>query len=478
MDNLDDLYKKYVEKSADTSLVGNTAPLAEIEPENIERCFVDDVTRSITIPESLQIAGVEADNNVKRIFFETDREAQIVDLSQLEVYINYLNANGEADRYHCDDKKIVGDRLQFSWLISDFATKYKGQIRFIVCMENTNGEHWNTTVHELTVLEGLETTETIVEQNPTILEKILTSIENTYNKTDKVPASDVTYNGKSLAQAIEDGDLGGGLEPLIGTTSDYKPSQVIEAIKAGRQVVITSGTGDEVKTFASWVISSNSNVVFGSCSRIVNLDEIMVYCLHGIVTRLGEDDTWTISNHTAHLLPYADTDNNGQIPIYNATNEDWELVPGPLVGSTATVTPEDVKDALLAGRQVILTVNDDYVCNAWSYNAVQGYVCGFIQGFSTGNYTAAFATVLGFVSGNSWSNYNLNLMKNSLDITITASLENDGGEPSVEVVEGGSVGAPTFNLVFKNFGGSSNSTFAVDPLVESTPTVVKGDVTS
>lgn len=146
---------------------------SERETVTTEYCIIDPVLRSIAIPESLKIAGVETDNNVKRIFFKVDKKAQITDLSELDIYVNYLNAKGEADRYHCDDRKIEGDFITFSWLISEFATQYKGQISFIVCAKKGSGEHWNTTLASLNVLEGLETDEAIREQNPDIIESML-----------------------------------------------------------------------------------------------------------------------------------------------------------------------------------------------------------------------------------------------------------------------------------------------------------------
>lgn len=216
MDRLEAAYQKYVQSP-------KAAVLAEVNEEEIERCLVDSLSRTISIPESLQTAGVQHDNNVKRIFFKIDREAQIADLSNLEIYINYLNANGEADRYPVDDKKVEGDYITFSWLIGDFATKYQGQITFIVCMENKNGEHWNSTIARLTVLEGLETEKTIVDQNPSVLEEILTKLNDTYNQTDKVPSSDVMHNGKSLEDMINDGDLSGGGSGSVGPQGPEGP---------------------------------------------------------------------------------------------------------------------------------------------------------------------------------------------------------------------------------------------------------------
>lgn len=167
MDRLEAAYAKYV---------SGVATLAE-PSDPVERAVVDVDSRNITIPESLQLAGVMADNHVKRIYFQVSKQAQISDLSQFDIHINYINAQGEADRYSCDDKEINGDNVTFSWLISDFATKYRGQITFIVCMDKANGEHWNSTIAHLNVLEGLETSETIAEQNPDIIEEILRRLD-------------------------------------------------------------------------------------------------------------------------------------------------------------------------------------------------------------------------------------------------------------------------------------------------------------
>lgn len=172
--DLEKAYKQYVKSAATVE----AAVMAETAAEPEEVCTIDVTTRTITIPESLKIAGVMADNKVKRIYFKVPKQAQIADLSKLDVHINYLNAEMQGDRHDCTDKAISGEYMTFSWLISDFATMYKGNITFIVCMDNAETEeHWNTTVATLTVLEGLETSATIVEQNPDVLEDVLQRIE-------------------------------------------------------------------------------------------------------------------------------------------------------------------------------------------------------------------------------------------------------------------------------------------------------------
>lgn len=149
--DLEKAYKQYVKSAATVE----AAVMAETAAEPEEVCTIDVTTRTITIPESLKIAGVMADNKVKRIYFKVPKQAQIADLSKLDVHINYLNAEMQGDRHDCTDKAISGEYMTFSWLISDFATMYKGNITFIVCMDNAETEeHWNTTVATLTVLEG------------------------------------------------------------------------------------------------------------------------------------------------------------------------------------------------------------------------------------------------------------------------------------------------------------------------------------
>lgn len=155
-------------------------PLAEIEDyQPTEYCEIDVDERTISIPDEYRLAGVEADNDVKRIFFRCNKISQITDLSTFTVYINYLNANGDADRHICDDVEVKDNELYFSWLVSNFATAYKGNIRFIVCMiDDANNLHWNTTVASIEVLEGLEVDASIVEQNPDIIENMLLELQD------------------------------------------------------------------------------------------------------------------------------------------------------------------------------------------------------------------------------------------------------------------------------------------------------------
>lgn len=170
--------------------------------------IIDKDLRTIIIPSSVKNLGVESDDDVLRLKFSMPRMYGDVDLSDFSIYINYMNAKNTGDVYVVDDKTIADDTITFSWLVGRVALAYKGNVRFIVCMKKHDNDsnviqEYNTTIASLPVLEGLETGETVIQQNPDIIEMLLTSSE-----------------------------------PLVGTTQTITPSQVLAAIKAGRDIAL------------------------------------------------------------------------------------------------------------------------------------------------------------------------------------------------------------------------------------------------
>ena len=147
-----------------------------------EICTIDNDLRTITIPSGLQTVGVESDEDVRRLNFQMPKQYGEFDLSEFEIKINYLNANNQGDVYEVTDNAVSGDNITFSWLIGRYALAYKGNIKFVVCLKKMDAEsvvqqEFNTTVAQLTVLEGLETTEAVVAENPDIIEQILARLD-------------------------------------------------------------------------------------------------------------------------------------------------------------------------------------------------------------------------------------------------------------------------------------------------------------
>lgn len=152
--------------------------------ESSERCLIDPESREINIPPTYQIFGVESDEKVERIEFECPKiVGDNIDLSKLQIRINYRNANRDQDQYIVEDVETNGDNIEFSWLLSRKVTAYRGTVQFIVCAVNVSGaiivNEWNTTLAEAEVLEGIEIGDPIVtESDYEVIEQLLQIVDN------------------------------------------------------------------------------------------------------------------------------------------------------------------------------------------------------------------------------------------------------------------------------------------------------------
>lgn len=143
---------------------------------------IDNDLRTIIIPASITLLGVESDENVQTLHFQMPKTYKGLDLSEFAIRINYMNANNVGDTYAVDDNKISGENIVFTWTVGRVACMYKGNTKFIVCLKKKDAsgnvlKEFNTSLASLPVLEGLETTEAVVAENPDIIEQILTKIE-------------------------------------------------------------------------------------------------------------------------------------------------------------------------------------------------------------------------------------------------------------------------------------------------------------
>ena len=143
---------------------------------------IDNDLRTIIIPASITLLGVVSDENVQTLHFQMPKTYKGLDLSEFAIRINYMNANNVGDVYAVDDSEISGENIVFTWTVGRVACMYKGNTKFIICLKkkDTSGnvlKEFNTSLTSLPVLEGLETTEAVVAENPDIIEQILTKIE-------------------------------------------------------------------------------------------------------------------------------------------------------------------------------------------------------------------------------------------------------------------------------------------------------------
>lgn len=176
--------------------------------ESSDKCIIDPETREISIPETYQLLGVESDEKVERIEFQCPKiVGDNIDLSQLQIRINYQNAGNEKDQYIVDDVATDGDNITFSWILSRKVTAYRGTVQFIVCAVKVNGSaitnEWNTTLAEAEVLEGLEVDEpTPSEEQSDVIAQLIEMMNDTYDKSNQALNAAESIISSKLQQIV------------------------------------------------------------------------------------------------------------------------------------------------------------------------------------------------------------------------------------------------------------------------------------
>ena len=153
--------------------------------ENDTYCVINPETRTIEIPDRYSLLGVESDEKAERIWFQCPKiVGDNIDLSQLQIRVNYQNANSQKDQYIVTDVQSEGDNIIFSWLLSRKVTAYRGSVSFILCAVKVSGEtiqnEWNTTLATSQVLEGLEVdTPEPTEEQSDVITQLLNIVKQT-----------------------------------------------------------------------------------------------------------------------------------------------------------------------------------------------------------------------------------------------------------------------------------------------------------
>ena len=127
-------------------------------------CIVDAVNRTISVPESLRLLGVESDEKAEVRRFRCPKiVGNNIDLTALILFINFENAGGQKGAYKISDVEEDGDNITFSWELERKVTAYQGSPKFSLCAQRVKSgddgtleQEWNTTFNsECEVLEAV-----------------------------------------------------------------------------------------------------------------------------------------------------------------------------------------------------------------------------------------------------------------------------------------------------------------------------------
>lgn len=220
-----------------------SAVVAETQMEDI--CVIDSDMRIIDIPEQFKVLGVENDKDVKAMQFRIPKVYKGADLSIFNISVNYQNARGTKDRYIVTDKKVSGDQIEFSWTVGKTATVYRGDTRFIVCMRLIGSDgvikkEFNTTLATMTVLEGLEVDDPVIEQEEKdIIAQLLQIVDDKSKEAVQAVTEEGTKQIKAVQAAAQ--EIAADREQIKTNKADIED---LRQTKAG--AIINSAKGERI----------------------------------------------------------------------------------------------------------------------------------------------------------------------------------------------------------------------------------------
>lgn len=256
--------------------------------EESDICTIDAKTRTIFVPSTIVVGGVQSDKNAERIKFSCPKiVGDNLDLSKFSVRINFENVSSVdfnvsiKDQYICDDVAVDGENVTFSWLIGRNAARYMGTVRFIVCAVKTDSDsnisvEWNTAIAEVPVLEGIEIDQPqIGQEEKDVINQLLdltknTSAEAVQNvnsakeqaikdiQSVSQPDTTLTIEG-GLAEAKATGEAIGSLKEEIAELSNKILYEEYADLLHGKEpkekwyIDASNGTGRTLAQFFSYI---------------------------------------------------------------------------------------------------------------------------------------------------------------------------------------------------------------------------------
>lgn len=130
--------------------------------------LIDPVTRTLNIPTSEIILGVEGDVRGERKYFGCPCiVGNDVCLTDSDIHINYTNANGDTGCFKVSGINERNNLVMFSWEITDKVVLLRGDVQFVICVRHRAGaeREWHTTTATGKVLPGIDRGNAEIEED-------------------------------------------------------------------------------------------------------------------------------------------------------------------------------------------------------------------------------------------------------------------------------------------------------------------------
>lgn len=272
--------------------------LARLANPASEPHIVIGADRVIVVPDELKRIAVQFDHNIETVTFDCPRYWDGHDMSLMKIYINYKTPDNRVGSYHCHEDTVTVDTsdtnmMHFTWTVSSNVTMVKGTLSFLVCIKKTDKDgnetnHWNSELNrEMTISEGLECDETILEEYPDVITHILTRLStlealNGIDENAKLLELDTTLEiaGKAADAKV----VGDKLKDLAGYELDLTETVIVDSDSNEDQSfdVTNIVNGSEIKKAIDerrtiYLAYTDPDKLFGSSTVRVMLSAIRRY---------------------------------------------------------------------------------------------------------------------------------------------------------------------------------------------------------
>ena len=215
--------------------------------------------RVISVPKELQRIAVQYDHDVETVTFDCPRYWDDLDMSKLNIYINYMRKDRYIGCYKATDIAVDGANsnvMHFNWKISRNVSEVVGELKFLVCIKKSDAEgyeinHWNSELNtEMYISQGLEAEETIFDPYP----DIISQWEDEVNAVKQIllnARDSGELDGATFTPSVDEaGNLSwtndkGRENPATVNIKGYSPSVSVKEITGGKQLIIIDYNGSK-----------------------------------------------------------------------------------------------------------------------------------------------------------------------------------------------------------------------------------------